>query len=177
MIYFTSDFHLGHHNIIDLVNRPFNDIEDMNKKIVDNINIVLENNNIVYHLGDFAFANSENQIESYLNQISNYHNITFIVGNHDKYLKKYLKRNCIQFYDYLELKHNNSKYVLCHYPIESWNGKFHGVIHLHGHTHGTLSSTDSNRLDVGIDTNNFKPYLINDIDNIVTKRFLDKGMI
>lgn len=38
MIIFTSDFHLGHANAIEYESRPFSDVEEMNKRLIQNIN-------------------------------------------------------------------------------------------------------------------------------------------
>jgi calcineurin-like phosphoesterase family protein len=53
--FFTSDLHLGHKNIIELENRPFKDLEDMNNKLVNNWNSKIKNDDLVYYIGDFCF--------------------------------------------------------------------------------------------------------------------------
>jgi calcineurin-like phosphoesterase family protein len=53
-IFFTSDTHFNHKNIIKLCNRPFTSIEEMNEKIIENWNNIVKPEDIVWHLGDFA---------------------------------------------------------------------------------------------------------------------------
>ena len=55
MIYFTSDLHLFHANILRFCNRPFADVEDMNKTLINNIKNTLQPNDSLYFLGDIGF--------------------------------------------------------------------------------------------------------------------------
>lgn len=55
-IFFTSDTHFWHENIIKFCNRPFSSVEEMNDTIIENWNKVVGENDIVFHLGDFVFV-------------------------------------------------------------------------------------------------------------------------
>ena len=54
MIYFTSDLHLGHRGIIEMQNRPFENIQEMNQVLIRNYNAVVHKNDTVYILGDIS---------------------------------------------------------------------------------------------------------------------------
>ena len=80
-IYFTSDMHFGHANIIEFTKtRKFNSVEDMNEELIRRWNSVVHKEDLVYHVGDFAFRsnNSARQWEERLNGT-----IVHIEGNHD----------------------------------------------------------------------------------------------
>lgn len=86
MIYFISDTHFNHSNIIEYCNRPFNDIKEMNDTLINNWNSVVKKDDIVYHLGDFALADEEKLKELYSKLNGT---IILIRGNHDGKSAKY----------------------------------------------------------------------------------------
>ena len=77
-IFITADNHFFHKNIIRYCNRPFNSVEEMNETMIKNWNDIVNDNDIVIHLGDFAFRNRAREIRSKLNGT-----IILIRGNHD----------------------------------------------------------------------------------------------
>ena len=88
-IFFTSDTHFGHSNIIEYCNRPFKNIEHMNKELIKRFNERVKPEDSVFFLGDFCFKSGTNRGEGlpnkadYYRQQLNCKNITFIMGNHD----------------------------------------------------------------------------------------------
>ena len=58
-VFFTSDTHFNHANIIKFCERPFGSIEEMNEALIANWNRVVGKDDIVFHLGDFCFGGSE----------------------------------------------------------------------------------------------------------------------
>jgi len=57
-IFFTSDTHFSHSNIIKFCDRPFSDVNEMNTALINNWNKVVPEDGIVFHLGDFAWSGS-----------------------------------------------------------------------------------------------------------------------
>jgi calcineurin-like phosphoesterase family protein len=158
MIYFSSDLHLDHFNVIKLCKRPYSSLDEMQSSLVTNWNTKVTNNDSVYLLGDICFKYVTLSILDKLNGKEMF----LIKGNHDhKRINEYSR--FIWSKDLFNLKIEDKYYILCHYPLEVWNRSHYGSIHLHGHCHGTLKNIKSNRLDVGIDTNNYFPYSIDQI--------------
>ena len=54
MVYFTGDEHYGHRNVIKYCNRPFQDVDEMDREIIKRHNEVVGDDDTVYHLGDFT---------------------------------------------------------------------------------------------------------------------------
>lgn len=143
MIFFTSDWHIGHDK--DFLYRPrgFQNIEEMNNAIIKNCNSIVGENDILYILGDLALVPSN---EYMWNQI--YYNIKckdvrFIEGNHDtdnridKYIEEYgfEYRGCADRLDY-----NHLHFYLSHYPSLTTNKDYDKplkarLLNLSGHTH------------------------------------------
>ena len=151
-VFFTADEHFGHKNIIKYCKRPFNSVEEMDAIIIANFNSIVKKDDFCYHLGDFTLKDGN----KYVKMLNGNH--IFIPGGHDKWIKN-KNLNCIQNFSC-----DVFDFVLCHYPIDEWEKKYYGSIHLHGHSHGK-SVYMKNRLDVGVDTNNFFPYSLNDVIN------------
>ena len=52
--WFTSDLHFGHRNVIPYCNRPFKDVEEMHKGLIEIWNNTVQEGDLVYVLGDFS---------------------------------------------------------------------------------------------------------------------------
>ena len=160
MNYYTSDLHLGHKNIIEYENRPWKDVESMTYGIMFRWNQVVRPNDNIYILGDFAFQNSYmtcDMINKILSQLDGKKHL--IIGNHDTWINKqtFNPRCFEEMVHYKEIQEDGKFIILSHYPIESWNGKEHGSIHLHGHTHKQDSRPDMNRYNVGCMLYDYRP--------------------
>ena len=160
-IWFTSDHHWGHANIIRFSQRPFENVQEMNEALIARWNRVVGTQDTVYHLGDiFLLPSGEaKQIRERLNG-----RICLIRGNHDKTADS-MKDAFEWTKDYHELKvddpdapEGKRRIVLCHYAFRVWNKSHHGAWHLYGHSHGSLPD-DPNSLsfDVGVDCHDYTP--------------------
>lgn len=169
-VFFTSDTHFGHTNIIRYCNRPFTSVEEMDDELVRRWNSVVARHDVVHHLGDFAFSRPE-RVRSLVTRLNG--RIRLVVGNHDRRMGtgKIASLGFETVKDYDEVDIAGTKVVLCHYPFETWNKGHRGSWHLHGHCHGTLvTSRDIRRLDVGVDTHDYTPYSEDEVATIMTGR-------
>ena len=168
MIYYTSDLHLGHKNIIKYENRPFEDVEEMNQTLIENWNSIVKPEDTVYCLGDFAVKNKDMNldriIEIYNSLNGDKH---LLIGNHDvDWIGKVIDKLDNKPKLYTEIKDGDDIVCLMHYPIEDWDGKHYGSIHLHGHIHGRdIISHLPNRFNVGVDINDYKPVTLEELKN------------
>jgi len=137
-LYFTSDLHFGHKNIIDICNRPFKDIEEMDEILIYNWNSIIKNSDTVFILGDFCWKLNDKTIKHYISRLNG--NKIFIKGNHDINEKPFP----ILYDGFVNIKvrdednktFNGYQYMtLCHYPMMSWYQSHRGSWQLHGHWH------------------------------------------
>ena len=143
-VFFTGCTHFDHANIIRLADRPFGSVEEMNEVLVENWNKTVKPNDEVFHLGDHTYGVVDgNQLErmSFWNEKLNGRK-HLILGNHDDLEtwnegmhSKFLNCGFSSIHQYLDLKRNGKHFVMFHYPMEDWDGRYRGSIHLHCHTH------------------------------------------
>ncbi len=91
--WFTSDYHLGHRNIIRLCNRPFANVEEMDQAIIERHNACVGQADTVYDLGDFAFRCSAEYAVACLHRLNGRRHL--VLGNHDKPLRQAHKRGLL----------------------------------------------------------------------------------
>ena len=186
-IWFTSDTHFNHDNIIRFCNRPFRDVNHMNEMLIQNWNERVQPDDIVFHLGDFAWGGSEvwNNVLQRLNG-----HIHLIVGNHDE---KNLRQGYMKYFDSITYqKHiyiEGKSIYLNHYPFLAFGGTYKGADatwQLFGHVHSKQGSTglDIARMqylfptqyDVGVDNNDYKPVSFEQVKKIIEDQQLSNGL-
>ena len=187
-IYITSDTHYQHKNICRGVTewdmsdrtsasgnvlgvRDFDTLEEMNFRIVENLNLIVPEDGILFHLGDWSFG-GEQSIPEFRSKVR-CKTIHLITGNHDhhqehgKYDDLFTSRH-----KYLELQVGKRIFVLFHFPIKSWNHINRGSFHLHGHQHLDADKKfgTGKMMDVGIDGNDLNPYKLTDVIELLKDR-------
>jgi len=177
--WFTSDTHYYHANILKYCDRPYENVWKMNEELIHNYNDVVGDNDEVYHLGDFGFAQPGKLLEIVKRLKGKKY---LLLGNHDKQIRKNLKEFKYYFEDiseYMEItqqdstiKEKKQKIIMCHYPILSWNKAHYGSWMLHGHCHSNIDhlNTDVRRHDVGVDGNDYRPISYDELKVIMMDR-------
>lgn len=172
MIWFTSDLHLGHTNILRHANRPFNTIHQMNDRLIGSINDRVSWSDELWVIGDFSFRIPTAEVIRLRERI-NCRTVNLVRGNHDVH---FAQEECpfqkeVNYYEGLHTSDSNRyRLVLFHYPIMDWNGANDGAINLHGHIHAHADYNERNRsqglfrYDVGVDANGYAPVSLADIE-------------
>ena len=168
-VWFTSDPHFGHSNIIKYCERPFSNVKEMDETLVRNWNAVVQPNDHVYLLGDVCFLRPDAAKKLLSRLLGRIH---LVRGNHDK--ERFLTECSGRFEwikDYFELTHEKQKIIMSHFPFLTWNKSHHGSWSLHGHCHGNLpDDPHARRIDVGVDCHNFAPISFHEVKRIMAKK-------
>lgn len=170
MIWFTSDLHFNHTNILkyEPISRPFETVEEMNEVLIENWNRHVDEEDTVYVLGDLCMG-KDTDIPAILERLRGH--IILIRGNHDgnKRLKIYEKYG-IEIKDICYLSYKGRYFVMCHFPIaseefmEMVRKDNSEVIMLYGHVHSNApKGYVDGTFHVGVDTNELRPVSIEEI--------------
>ncbi|MGB7296179.1 MAG: hypothetical protein WBC70_11375 [Candidatus Aminicenantales bacterium] len=120
----------------------------MNEALIASWNARVGKNDLVYHLGDFAWGDWRPILE----QLNG--DIILISGGHDKRWQKNHRARFLQRADLMDIVIEGKSIVLCHYCLRVWNKSHYDSWHLFGHSHGRLPALGKS-LDVGVDGHDF----------------------
>lgn len=173
-VYFTSDLHFGHANIIKYCDRPFSSLEEMNNALIQGWNEVVNPEDTIYCLGDFSLSfNIAKEVTPILNGRK-----ILVPGNHDKCFPRFsAEKNERLVQQYKEIgwtevtgvRAETEEFTLSHFPYRDFSSdsrrfeKFRPMDTdkdrwlLHGHTHDNKSYTGPRMIHVGVDAWNYRP--------------------
>ena len=173
MIYFTADNHFCHGNIIGSCGRPFKNMHEMNKIMIERWNSYVTDRDEIYILGDFMYKGTGKEANEILSRLKGRKYL--IKGNHENYLNKAeFNQNAFEWIkEYHVLKYEGMEFVLFHFPMLSWHKSHRGSFHLYGHVHNSASRypefaekikiLGNKAFNVGVDVNDFYPVSIKQI--------------
>lgn len=193
-VFVTADWHFNHRGLCRGTShwthvsqdqlRDFDSPTEMNEAIIDGINSVVGRKDLLWNLGDVIFGNTH-KLPALRRKIA-CRDIRVILGNHDKNIKEHRINDSGKrvpngelgecFSDVrskYSIRHNDQKIYLLHEPMHTWPGINKGFMHLYGHCHGNLPDRGLRCMDVGVDTNNYKPWLLDDVIDILLAKQYD----
>lgn len=176
---FFSDPHFGHQNIIKYCNRPFDNVEQMNKTMIEKYNAIIGDDDTVMWLGDCFF---KGPIGKDVMKQLNGHKI-LVLGNHDKSAGHMAGLGFDLVMEECFMKIAGRTCRLKHYPY--FNSEPKGarkddrykdrrppkVKHealLHGHTHSKIKKYN-NMIHCGVDSWNYSPALYSEVEALVAE--------
>lgn len=151
MTYIISDTHFDHKNIIKYTNRPFESVEEMNKKMINNWNNTVDKSDKVFMLGDFAFANQD-RVKELVSQLNGL--IVLVMGNHDRHRTASWWSECgfFQVVEYPIIY--KDFFILSHEPVLMNDSM--PYVNLHGHKHH-IELKPSYYYNVSVELHDYKP--------------------
>lgn len=177
-IFFISDTHFGHSNILtftddndNLIRPGFHNIEHMNEHIIERWNSVVKPQDKVYHLGDFAFG--QQTCHKVLPRLNGHKRL--VRGNHDVYeiRKTYLISGGFEeVYGVRMLPEYGI--MMTHVPVHPQNLAGRWKVNVHGHLHVNHiklpdSKPDKRYINVSVEQINYTPVHIDDVKKLIDK--------
>lgn len=187
-IFFTSDLHIGHRNVIEFDKRPFRDLDHMHETLIANYNASVKHEDTCFFLGDIALGRSSD-VEMVIAKLQG--TKVLILGNHDKGSSAMKRMGFDVILNTASLVIAGRIVTLSHCPLrgvyresveamkgaqpgEHWHGELRhskysledfGQFHLHGHTHkGPEERILGRQWDVGVRANSFRPVSISQVE-------------
>lgn len=174
-IFFTSDYHLFHENILKLgKGRPFASTEEMHAAIADRHNAVVRQGDRVFNLGDFALKCKWEQAYAFRQRLIGQQH--FLFGNHDNVAWDMIRNvpGCFVWAKgdpdspgayVLRLKgYDVPKITIGHFAMRTFTSSHKGSWNLYGHSHNQLPEEPRwLGFDVGVDCWNYAPVSIEEV--------------
>lgn len=192
-IFFTSDWHIGHANVLGFDARPFRDLDHMHKVLINNHNATVSEDATTFFLGDMGLCGAG--VLQGIVQALNGRKV-LILGNHDKGPSAMAKVGFDVVVYSASLVIAGEPVTMTHCPLrgvfredvtgmrgsqpgEHWHGETRqqyfsipswGQYHLHGHVHkGPEERILGRQFDVGVRANGYRPVALGQIESWIVK--------
>ena len=189
--WFTADTHFHHKNISRLAERPWDDLTEMNERIIQRWNESVRPDDDIWVLGDYVLGSKRETLEITARLMGRKH---LIVGNHDgpfdqrpakaaEWLRLYLEHGfdsvhfgsvgyrlgdlpvLLSHFPYQADERHENKYIE-HHPVDA------GLPLIHGHVHGAWRQR-GRQYNVGVDVNDFRPLALEEVYDWVIADYTD----
>lgn len=136
-VFVIADTHFNHENIIQYCNRPFSSVEEMNATMIKNWNSVVGKDDLVIHLGDFAFGNKQSA-RDIMNKLNG--TKMLIMGNHDHWTEQFYRDIGFRTVSRFPIVYNNF-FLMSHAPLQL--SETTPYFNCYGHVHNDAKYVDN----------------------------------
>lgn len=196
-VFFTSDWHIGHANVIVYDGRPFKDLDHMHRVLINNYNSAVDDDSVCYFIGDMGIT-QQSQVQKIISQLNG--TKVLILGNHDKNTYSMYNAGFDLVLNTATIYIGQNRISMAHCPLpgifredvtkqerfnasENWHGELKPKnkpfisqdltvdYHLHGHIHsdGIVKDRYTDRqFDVGVRANKYRPVSISEIESWIS---------
>ena len=159
--FLIADTHFGDENIINFENRPFENAEEMDEKLIENWVNTVDDEDTIYVLGDIFSKNDVEYITSILERVKG--NIIVVKGNHDSedilnFVKSFER---VTVYDYPIVVDNF--WILSHEPMYVNTNSPYANIFGHVHADPKYVTYSSRSACVSVERTNYTPILLEEV--------------
>ncbi len=160
--YFTADTHFGDDPVRRFFGRPFPSAPAMDAAMIAGAAHVLPDDDL-WILGDFAACETEAGRQTAQAAFAALPGRKHLIrGNHDPdWLVETLPWASV--HDLYELEAEGRRFVLCHYPLLTWNNVRAGVMHLFGHVHTRWRGAEG-QVNVGVEEWGYAPASVDQVE-------------
>lgn len=189
-MYFVSDTHFDHSNIVRYCDRPFNSGREMNKQLISKWNKTVSNGDTVLFGGDLSISSNPKRSAELNRKLNG--SIILLKGNHDgfngsevpfpvqksTYFTYEYRGKEYEFYyshfpsDYQERTTRDDSRVQPKYArtpewFDGWN--IHGHVHNNDMNEYPFVNHVEKSINIGVDVTNYKPVSIEQIVGAIRK--------
>lgn len=165
--YLIADLHFGHENIIKYEKRPFENVDEMNKVLINNWNQKVKKRDKVFVLGDVSFLDEE-KTKEIVSSLNGYK--ILILGNHDrdKNINWWYRVGFNEVYKYPIVF--DEFIVMSHEPPTYYNQQT-PFFYIYGHVHSTelYQTITKQSACVCVERWNYTPVDIEEIKRLISE--------
>lgn len=189
-VFFSSDLHLSHNNILAYDNRPFANIDEHNEALIANHNALVNKNDLVFWLGDICMGH----IVETLPLLKRFNGMKYLIpGNHDRVSGAYSQTHQNKFWNeyerYVHILPERTVFKVdgignvnfSHYPYDGDHTDSERYMDLrfvdtgkplvHGHIHAkekvSYSSIGTKQVHVGVTSWEYRPVHIDEVRDLL----------
>ena len=148
-----SDLHLGHENVIEYSNRPFDDVDEMNSVLWANLTAALAPENVLVVVGDMAMARAINEETRQKIRSLTCRHRHLVFGNHDLTGAGQLRAEGFDDVWSLMVSGGEPPLIWTHYPLNEVPA---GYVNIHGHVHDS-PPRPSPHINVSVEQLDYRP--------------------